>query len=265
MAISWNSAYHIRISDYWASPDFKNVCLVARQNNFCQSELFFGNVMIDGIQYAVPPAGLVKMADKANACQKQQEMLVPTIQFILPFYTQFVPFDSVAQASFQLMLFYNQQNAVRKIDEKEAAAAIFMILFGYELQKLQLLRKQVWLHKEHVANMPATEHTINRRLATISEYLCYHIDLVDEQEGTIIRGYQFEHSEKYFQYLNFSKELPAKAPMYQKKWIDANRRQSNRFIDDFQKELIQAVYKIGCGKSRIYVNGMYAKVRDLGL
>lgn len=265
MAINWNSAYHIKISDYWTEPGFQDVCRFARENNLCQSELFWGKVIIDDVQYDVPPAGLVKMADKANACQKQQDQLVPTIQFVLPFFVQFVSFDLVAHTAFQLMLLYNQHCTDRKINEKEAAAAIFMILFGYELQKIQLLRKQVIAHKERLESVPVAEHKVERRLATILEYLWYHIDLVDEQDGKIIRAYQFERSEKYFQYLDFSKELTANSPLYQKKWLDMNRRQSNRFMDEIQTDLIQVVYRAGNGKSHIGTRGTYSKVRDLGL
>lgn len=268
MAISWETAYKIKIADYWETDTFLKLCAFPKAKQLVQNKCFDALISIpDYKEISVPPQGIVKMADKANSCQKQVEDMVPSMQFVLTFYTQFVPFQVIADAAFQLMIDYNAaQTHTAKADEKGAAAAILMLLFGEELRKLQLLRMQVLLHHERVAYIQDSQPVVIRRLATIEEYLRYHIDLVDEKDGTMLRAYQFEKNETYFQLLDFSqKQSASNGSLYARHWLDENRRQSNLFLDEVGCELLQMVYRANAGKQHIHAVKKYTRVEDIGL
>lgn len=257
-----SEAVKIQFSDFTKMPAFREICNYAECAELCSQHHIMGSD-VDCMEY-------VKQADFANEKQKQV-WGIPSLEFVLYYMCdgdRFVPFSLLENAAGKIIDKYNvlsQDHTQGPVDEQMAMAAVLMVTIGYELQKLFVLRSQVKVHQQKLLNVDSPSAPI-RRLALPDEYTKYHIDMVDEQDGVICRGFQFEKYSAYYDCLMEKRDISILTPRM-KALLDSNREKQNAFLNDFAPhvELIDAVYSAGYGRSIVKTYDMIRRVPIVGI
>lgn len=250
------NAGRIEFAEYTCQKEFNDLCQYAITQGVCEGPEF-EYTALDGTQKDI--AILVRKAEFANSAQKSVQSPA-SLTFVLSFVCAFIDFEKMNKEALRLVKKYNASHH-SSIGEREAMAAVLMVLIGYEQRKICVMRKCVQ-QKKRQNNM-----NLCWRLSTVKEFEQYHVDIVGTthaDEADIQIASQIEPELEYFDLLEYQKESER---LTEKKKIDIdnNRKQLNLFLDDFPNAEVQLLtYQLDeKRKCQVLPYGTYKRVESI--
>lgn len=250
------NAGHIEFAQYTCQKEFNDLCLYAITQGICEGPEFVYTAL-DGTPKDI--SILVRKAEFANSAQKSVQGPA-SLMFVLSFVCSFIDFERINKEALRLAKKYNTVYH-SNIGEREAMAAVLMVLIGYEQRKLCIMRKCVEQRKKQ------NNTSLCWRLSTVKEFEQYHVDIVGTpytDETDIQAASQIESELEYFDLLEYQKESE-KLTEKKKLNIDNNRKQLNRFLDDFPNVEVQLLtYQLNEErKYQMRSYGIYKRVKSI--